>query len=436
MEIDWNSKVVFCRYLLKILGSIEGGRNAGKVTDIIIGKTNKGNITLMQCQFYEAEYSTVPSESYKATHCFVGYHFNTKEQMQFSVAAVNYKYLEYWSCMHGFQKNLPQKGNKRGKKYIIEYKQPKPILLSKNKDLKISMFFSVSQNFAGKFNRSGTISEKTFLNFYFKKPQNYKNIESIIFSLKLFFTIAIAEKTKISHIDLWLNNSQEEAIKLYISECLEYDEHKTKQDSQMLFSFNDIKERVEMVFENWFLKVRDFKAVFELYYDIIYNEKRFGRTEFLNLVFALETIHRSLYKNEILSKEEFDGFEKRITETWSKKEFELFSDKVKYFNQPSLRRRLKDIYDEYEIAFKQFESNRSRFINYVVNTRNYYVHLDEKIKPGIIEDENLIYFNHLLRILLDLLVLSLLDFEKDSLPVLIKKSYGSRHIFRKRILIL
>lgn len=419
-KLKLNSKGVF----LEVIGTLGGSEGINKIIPIIIGKTNMGDVTLVNSANYKGFYSVVSSEVYKCAYCFVGKHFYKLENIFFTTSAVRYQHLDNWAGIHGFKTKSPTvSNNKRGKKYTIEYTQPNQIEIFKNKDFRIFLFFSVTQNFASKFNRSGKISEKVYFNFYFNKAVNFLEVEKIIYSVKMFLTIALCNKTNITEVDLWIDTPKGEKIKLYTSEILQELQSTTIHESEMLFSLQDIKKNIKSILRAWFRKENILEPVYELYYDILYNEKRYGKTEFLNLIFAIETLHRRTRNNEIVNKEDFEIIVNKIESALSTKEQKLFLEKLKYINHLSLRSRLKSLFDEFSYVFEQFGTNRNSFINSIVDTRNYYVHFDQGLKNKIITSQDLNYYNLLLKMLLDISILSDIGIAKEDNIRLIKKSY-------------
>jgi hypothetical protein len=201
----------------------------------------------------------------------------------------------------------------------------------------------------------------------------------------------------------------------------------------MLFSLKDIRESIKPILKSWFRKENILEPVYELYYDILYNEKRYGKTEFLNLIFAIETLHRRTRNNEIVKSDDFEIIVDKIKSALSTKEQKLFLEKLKYINHLSLRSRLKNLFDEFSYLFEESGTNRKVFINSVVDTRNYYVHFDQRLKDKIITSHELNYYNLLLKMLLDTSILSDIGFSKEENLKLIKKSYLQKILWVKSL---
>ena len=89
--------------------------------------------------------------------------------------------------------------------------------------------------------------------------------------------------------------------------------------------------------------------------------------------------------------------------------------RIKYDNEFSLRTRLKKIFKEYQENLKVFIHDEKRFIDKVVNTRNYLTHYEPKSKRKIVitELEELDLLTQKLRRIVEICLLRELDFEPE-----------------------
>jgi hypothetical protein len=156
-------------------------------------------------------------------------------------------------------------------------------------------------------------------------------------------------------------------------------------------------------FPKYFFKYDLFEPVIELYLEIIHSNVISSRRVFLNIVQALETYHSRFKTNNI------DEFKKRIEtvilkdrpKEWVKKDITfLMANSHKFI---TLESRLADLLlAEFKIHFDTGDIEYYNFPSVIANTRNYYIHYDERIKERgkvFTESELSIYNASLLYIL-------------------------------------
>ena len=83
---------------------------------------------------------------------------------------------------------------------------------------------------------------------------------------------------------------------------------------------------------------------------------------------------------------------------------------MKYGNEPSLPMRLKEIIEKFRIIADSFIKDRAIFIKSVANTRNYFTHYDYDLKEKAANEEQLYHLTQKLKILLEIILLSELEF--------------------------
>ena len=187
----------------------------------------------------------------------------------------------------------------------------------------------------------------------------------------------------------------------------------------MLFTFKDISEKFSFFLKNWFRKAELLEPVYDLYFGTLYNPGMYLNNEFLNLVQAIESYHRRTMKNYELAE---DQHQKRIAEILSAvpdKYEEWLGKKLKYSNEPSLRKRLRDILKSCPEALNQVIRNKKSFINNTIVTRNYWTHFDPELKEQSAKNGELFKLVSRLRILLQSCLLKELGFSSKSVETLI-----------------
>jgi HEPN superfamily Apea-like protein len=113
----------------------------------------------------------------------------------------------------------------------------------------------------------------------------------------------------------------------------------------------------------------------------MYNPKAYLRHQFLSLVQALEAYHRRITKTFELPDEEHQQRMSDILAAVGAEHRDWLEEKLRYSNEPGLRKTLREIFDACpdSVAVIVGDRNKDRrgYIHKVWATRNYLTHYDE-----------------------------------------------------------
>jgi hypothetical protein len=199
----------------------------------------------------------------------------------------------------------------------------------------------------------------------------------------------------------------------------------------MLFKFDDMIEKFEIYIKNWFRKAELLKPIYDLYFATLYNPRMYLGNKFLNLIQALEVYHRRIINKLVMNQEKCDGIVKECLDIISQNYKEHFEQILKYANEPSLRRRLKDIIKKYENLLDKFIGNKNAqnsFINKVVNTRNYLIHYDLEVKEKSESTKELFNLTQNLKTIVEICLLNEIGFNLEKIENLISSIQRSTYL--------
>jgi len=132
-------------------------------------------------------------------------------------------------------------------------------------------------------------------------------------------------------------------------------------------------------------------------------------------------------KNYESPEEEHDKRIEEILNTIPEKNKEWLKSRLVYSNEPTLRERLREIFDEYSKIVNNFIEDKKTFIQKVVVTRNYLTHYDSSLKDQAAEREELYHITQKLKILLEVCLLAQLGFSFDDIKSLISRNKRYQH---------
>jgi hypothetical protein len=101
---------------------------------------------------------------------------------------------------------------------------------------------------------------------------------------------------------------------------------------------------------------------------------------------------------------------------------EWLEGRLTYSNEPTLRRRLREIFDKYSDVLSKYIENKDDFMNKVVVTRNYLTHYDAHLKEHAADGEELYHISEKLRLLIEICLLTELGFDPIKIKTLLSRS--------------
>ncbi|MGA2915832.1 MAG: HEPN domain-containing protein [Sedimentisphaerales bacterium] len=359
--------------------------------------------------------SGVCNESYVVNFLLVGKLYNLTDEIKFSSVSINYTYLEEWL---GYQ---PFKINYNEKPLTAKFEPPvffefdidsidSKITLSGDLITSIEHFTSFEWNY------------RAFIKVTPKDYMDYNWYLEIISSIGNLLTLLTGEpiypkqiKACGSDIEIGAGQKTKEIIEFFYG--LWGDKlPKTIHCNEMIAPLPILKERLNIIFQKWFEKSLLLKPTCDLFFST-FRTKTYQDAVFLNLVQAIESYHRRKCSGIYVDKEEYAKYEKLMTEAipheMPKDLKESFRRRLRYGNEYALRKRIREIFSNVQKSMLELIANNTeKFIEKIVDTRNYLTHYDKELESrSITKGIDFYYANEKLWLLLIVLLLKELDIE-------------------------
>jgi hypothetical protein len=184
----------------------------------------------------------------------------------------------------------------------------------------------------------------------------------------------------------------------------------------ILFTYTNILSRFAKIISDWFSKEQNLEPVYDLYFGTVYDPDMYVSYQFLSFMQAIETYHRRTRKNEELSPEEHKKRIDAIINASPHQYEHWLKCKLKYTNEPSLRKRLRELVKKDLTSVADlFVEDKNCFINKLVDTRNYLTHYGSDLSEAAAKDEELLKLTGRAKLLLESCLLYENDSEKSAL---------------------
>jgi hypothetical protein len=193
-----------------------------------------------------------------------------------------------------------------------------------------------------------------------------------------------------------------------------------------LFSFKDIEYKFDTCLKNWYTKYEMLEPICQLYFGSYYGRFVYVDLKFLSLVQALESYHRIISSNEELPKPEHQTRINNILNAVPINYRSWLKYKLKYSNEPTLQKRLQDLFNKFNCSINTLVPNQEVFIRKIVDTRNYMAHRDVNLKNKTVSNKELFVITERLRILVETCLLNEIGFNLDEIKSILCKRYERR----------
>jgi hypothetical protein len=411
---------------LNILGSFgnQNKQTGEEVHPIVHGLSIEGKmLTLLKCEGSgNSRLPGISNVKFNIEVVLIGEdHIDKIEDCLFDTVDVQFRYLDEWIGIHGFDKNIHS-----NESLIIKYDPPEPIKICSSNFEKLYVAFSYKGPNFGYFIKENSIKQDTFFEFEFSRPQNLDTIFTKIETIKNFIAFATSRLTFITRLTC---TSGEIPSKSKTYTILKTDSHFNENKefiapSTMLFSFSDIKNHASETFSAWFNIYERLSPVLELYFQSIYNRHISNTGYFLNLAFALETYDRRCTTDTEFSTDDYSKLSLLLLDALNESQSSSFREwlvgKLRYGNEKTFRKRLTTILSNSSQILSSKIPDSKAFIKKVVDTRNYYVHFDSRLNP--IADSDFLQYNIRLKLLLQVCLLQELRFGNEAIEKYLKRT--------------
>jgi len=422
---------------LELTGSFADVTDIMKISrwDIVLGFTVTGKkVTLLNCLSTGTQLHMpgMPTSEIIPRVVFIGFHFPRIDQIMFDNVSVRYSLLDEWLGISGFsiERSLEEK------KTVVTYQLPKPIKATINENLSISILFNATGPFwATGATTEAKISQISKFQINPSEPKDFDFYQRINHDLRNLLSLATLRRVHPIYIK---GTTGDDIIDIFYRNIFYYpDESKIKTPFDIVFSFAEIKDRLGDFLRQWFETCRLLEPVHNLYFGTIHSPKMYIEHRFLSLCQAVEAYHRRVSSGVYRLKDEFmkmiyPALIEAIPEGTESNYRESIKERLKYLNEYSLRRRLKEIVENHEAVISTLIPKTNKFIGDIVDTRNIFTHYDDSLKEKSLDGELLHISTERLQFMLEVCFLSELAFSHEDMNRLINKTQRYNYLKSKK----
>jgi hypothetical protein len=413
---------------LLVFGSFIGTSNIYQaknnfILEVIRGITKDGKcITLMKAFGHEVGSNQLLQSKFTIeTAAISSTHFMTPETDRFDLISINL------NCSEAFFSSLYNRlaidsFDQEGDITQLKYKKSEPKEIYKDENLNAYLFFNYSFHFAHGKPNEFEFAQSVLLNSEFPNSllftdtiqygQNIKTLFTFFSTIKIFYRkLSIREKETRVNFDLLLNQGNKINI-----EKVDF--------SELLINYKELQGQFQHVFRWWINNYEYVSYGLSLYQQLIYSTNLVPTQSFLNIVFALETLHSTFFNKKNFSQEDYARFKSQ------KENFEMdeifqkrFNECLASFNELSFKSRIKDLFERNRPLLSSYIDSIEDFSTKVKNQRNYLAHQHAKSRDNLIPLQNLEYYVFMCKLLFDVNFLCLIGLNQQNIELILKRDF-------------
>lgn len=385
-------------------------------------------VTLDKCFYKNKSYSFggISKSVVHVNFVFVGVQYEDDEEITFSSFKFSVEGLDEWLSISG----IKVEHDWETKSASINFQPPAEIPLKLTEDIDLSFTFGWTIPSFGNIIEA-RITQKAYIKLESKKLLLLEDFISIAFKLNNFLCFAIDQTVTINsaiafsyEIKRKLNDEKEYEVPIEIYyPSLPYSDTIPKVHwHTMLFSYANVADNLQEALHKWFDAYERIEPAFNLYFASKTGAHKYIDGKFLSLVQGIETFHRRTSDETAMPDTEFKDVVRTLIGACPENRKKWLESKLTYFNELSLRTRLKEIIDNFK-AFYGATEDRKAFINQIINTRNYLTHYDISLEKKAYSGAQLFEVCMKMECLFQLHFLKEIGFSEEQIKTIVENNY-------------
>lgn len=406
---------------LELYGTFSSRKEFLRETDLILGITVAGEYITLYNSVEVERHNTNGNEAsiYSTFYVLKGCHYHTMESLVVNRISGRFKNLDKWVNEYGYKINHD---SLNADSFSVNYKKPDDLTISLNDNLKATLRFFYDHPFTETIN---TIKLNQFIYYELEYQTPVKFMEALdnLCLFQNFITLSCYEPAyplAISVITIPQPDNECWSA-LFYKPGFNYIATETSY-RKFLFRYTDIKDNFESIIKKWYSVSKELEPVSDLMFSNFYLREKSPVNNFLNVMQALETYHRLFKDSKPFNKEEYDQWASNLVSMVSNEQYrEMLEQKLKYANEQSLPKRIKDLVTNLPIdSFKDIIGKEKSLIYKASNNRNYYTHYGAELKKEALTGIELSKLTQRLHVLLICTILLELNFTTDQIDKILK----------------
>ena len=360
---------------------------------------------------------------------FQGIHIPPTTQKPFRLARLSHPFLKSWLSRTGFSTDLSSETHG----FRIEYVRPPQATLELSDGTQVTIAVWARPAYPAPFDTTTQLAELAEIVVEPREPQGLRYFDNLLTSLRTLLALATRKVTgwPSMHLEAAFNARTDPSgalrypqVTVFGKQVFKLTEATPHPFLDMTFTAEDLGDGLQDCLKKWFECQGPLGPVLALFSSAT-AARGFLEERFLAATQALETFHRRTAQGEFMPAEEYDnGILPQMLAAIPSKVVgdhrSALERRLRYGNEYSLRRRLKDLLRLHGSAIELLFDAKASVADEIVDMRNSLTHLPPDVDFETINKDKLFFLTHLCLTLLELLLLGVLGFSQAQILELVR----------------
>ncbi len=386
----------------------------------IVGCIEKDEfVTLDNCGYKGGDLASIglSKSSFRITRVFTRVQYEEDEVPSFNTLTFSVEGIDDWIGVS----NDPQTTT-------ILYQHPESISFNLTKDIELSITFNEVRTSSWS-PREERITQKTYFKLVLQDARELGELVSVARKITEFLCFATnkivcLDSMSATSDDLTYETEDGKTVPVLINiyyRSWPYAKEEPKINLyNMLFGFKEIQNDAERIINNWIKGYEQILPAFNLYFLARMGAQTYLEERFLTLAQGLETYHRRTSDEKQMDEVEFDELVEIFIENCPEEKRDWLEGKLMFANEIVLRKRIKRLIEPFKNHFGN-KKKRRKFINRIVDTRNYLTHYDPDLEPKAAKGQALQVLCQKIEALFQLHFLQLIGFSQEDINAIVDR---------------
>jgi hypothetical protein len=408
--------------------------------EILTGTLASGqHITLLDCftTNQSGAFSGHVSSRIIANQLLAGHSLNDAGERAFDRIGIELSDFRYWRECNAT--SLTDSFDKSGNlaSTTISVVRPPPIQLSLDTDdIIVSIEGGIAYN--DRLFHAATVDYEPFVRIKSKQPLNLDECDAETYKVQAFFSLLYGRQAFCRSVRLSTPKTQDNSPANTCEYLPRFPQPNRLTSSQHFhfLPFTIVAEQIQSLWRKWNTNFSSYDRAISLYMSPTLFSGQVSNFEFLAIMQALETFHRSCRDGLYMNQQQYDAIvatmKKAMPPHLPSPLRDSLGARLKYGNEHSLRKRVALLASELPLNIHDALSHDLQAVlNRAVGTRNYLTHYSSELETESFKDVDLYYVTTLLRWFFAAILLCDLDLPPQMLEKALRSSAALSHAREK-----
>lgn len=319
-----------------------------------------------------------------------GAHLGPNSPLKDVSASFAYENLEEWSCLPLYASGSRSDNDHQSHSYSFRSDVVNLLRVPKaDSHPELELYGYIRHSLA---RNKATFERNARFRIYGLNLDNLGPLFEFTSSVGQFLTVLVGEPTALT--ELCIVPEPKNAINLFFQQTRSARAREILGPS-MPFNLLSLANEASPLFSAWLDSYRLLHPAHAAFFSTLFSDFSFIDAKFQAIMQAIESFHRRTSQSAYVDQDEYQkiyaGLVEKIPDKVGAPLKEKLKSILKYGNEFSLKKRLKELASQLDKETLKILRIDSKFINLVVETRNFYAHLDDSIRTSLAYDSRELY---------------------------------------------